>query len=262
MDCVASLDNSIIEDIAELNDGSDCVTSESKIVLSPKAESQIGHVDVGKDSENVLWNSSEIESKVAMNIYQRPYPEHVDSDPYPQEFEMPNFTKFTGEDARPTMEHIGRFIDQCGKAGGNDLLKLKLFSLSLSNFASTWYNLLAPSSISTWSQMEHEFHDYFKDASLMEQRPIDDSSVTCETISVTPMPKTGIVSDPLPISPIDVDKKKGKSVIIGDPRPEKIKINNAKAEDRKVEKDESSNSQKTKKPKLTFEILWLSTRKD
>nr|ABA98565.1 retrotransposon protein, putative, Ty3-gypsy subclass [Oryza sativa Japonica Group] len=162
-----------------------------------------------------------------------------DSVPYPQGFEVPNFMKFTGEDARTTMEHIGQFIEQCGKAGSDDLLKLKLFPLSLSNFASTWYSLLAPSSISTWSQMDHEFHDYFKDASLMEQRPIDNSSVTCDTISVTPMPKTGIVSNSLPASPIDVDKKKGKSVFIGDPRP-KNRIKNAKAEDHKIAKDESS----------------------
>jgi hypothetical protein len=168
---------------------------------------------------------------------------------------------------------ISRFIDHCGEAGSDELLTLKLFPLSLSNFASTWFSLLAPNSISTWSQMEHEFHDYFKDASLMEQRPIDTSSVTCETISVTPMPKTGIVSDPLPISPIDVDKKKvlirpsqaestkGKSVIIGDPRPKTIRINNAKAEDHKVAKDESSSSKKTKKPKLTFEMLMAKYKK-
>nr|AAS55763.3 hypothetical protein [Oryza sativa Japonica Group] len=260
LDCVASLENNIIKNIAELSDGSDCITSESEIALSPKTESQIGHVDVGKDNDNVLRDSGEIESKVAMHTYQRPYPEHVDSVPYPQGFEVPNFTKFTGENAMTTIEHIGRFIDQCGKAGSDDLLKLKLFPLSLSNFASTWYSLLAPSSICTWSQMEHEFHDYFKDARLMEKRPVDDSSVTCETISVTSMPKTGIVSDPLPVSPIDVDKKKGKSVIIGDLRP-KNRIKNAKAEDHKVAKDGSSNSQKTKKPKLTFEMLMAKYKK-
>nr|ABA99213.2 retrotransposon protein, putative, Ty3-gypsy subclass [Oryza sativa Japonica Group] len=260
-DCVASLDNDIIENIAELSDCSDYITSESEIALSPKTESQIGHVDVRKDNDNVLRDSSEIESKIVMHTYQRPYPEHVDSVPYPQGFEVPNFTKFTAEDARTKMEHIGQFIDQCGKVGSNDLLKLKLFPLSLSNFASTWYSLLSPNSISTWSQMEHEFHGYFKDASLMEQRPIDTLSVTCKTNSVTSMPKTGIVSDPLPVSPIDVDKKKGKSVIIGDPRPETIRINNAKAEDHKVAKDQPSSSQKTKKPKLTFEMLMAKYKK-
>nr|CAD39838.2 OSJNBb0072N21.4 [Oryza sativa Japonica Group] len=190
---------------AELSDGSDYITSESEIALSPKTESQIGHMDVGKDNDNVLRDSSEIESKIVMHIYQRPYPEHIDSVPYPQGFEVPNFTKFTGEDARTTMEHIGRFIDQC-------------------------------------------------------ERPIDTSSVTCETISVTPMLKTGIVSDPLPISPTDVDKKKGKSVVIGDLRP-KNRINNAKAEYRKVTKDESFSSQKTKKPKLAFEMLMAKYKK-
>lgn len=173
---------------------------------------------------------------------------------------MPNFTKFTGENAMTTMEHIGCFIDQCGKADSDDLLKLKLFPLSLSNFASTWYSLLAPSSISTWSQMKHEFHDYFKDANLMEKRPVDDSSVTCEIISVTSMPKTGVVSDPLSVSPIDVDKKKGRRVIIGDPRP-KNRIKNAKAEDHKDAKDESSSFQRTKKPKLTFEMLMAKYNK-
>nr|ABA92006.2 retrotransposon protein, putative, Ty3-gypsy subclass [Oryza sativa Japonica Group] len=108
--------------------------------------------------------------------------------------------------------------------------------------------------------MEHEFHDYFKDASLMEQRPIDTSSVTYETISVTPMPKTGIVSNSLPTSSIDVDKKKGKSVIIGDPRP-KNRIKNVKAEDYKVAKDESSSFQRAKKPKLTFEMLMAKYKK-
>jgi hypothetical protein len=74
------------------------------------------------------------------------------------------------------------------------------------------------------------------------------------------MPKTGIVSDSLPVSPIDVDKKKGKSVIIGDPRP-RNRIKNAKAEDHKVTKDESSSIQRTKKPKLTFEMLMAKYKK-
>ncbi len=55
-------------------------------------------------------------------------------------------------------------------------------------------------------------------------------------------------------------KKKGKSVIIGDPRP-KNRIKNAKAEGHKVAKDESSSSQKTKKPKLTFEMLMAKYNK-
>ena len=172
-------------------------------------------MDVGKDDDNVLRDSGEIESKVAMHTYQRPYPEHVDSVPYPQGFEVPNFTKFTGENAMTTIEHIGRFIDQCGKAGSDNLLKLKLFPLSLTNFASRWYSLLAPSSISTWSQMEFEFHDYFRDASLMEQRPNDTSSVTCETISLhlCLRPELLVVLSLLVL--LMLAKRKGKVLLLG-----------------------------------------------
>lgn len=67
-DCVASLDNDIIENIAEPSDGLDYITSESEIALSPKTESQISHVDVGKDNDNVLRDSSEIESKIVMHV--------------------------------------------------------------------------------------------------------------------------------------------------------------------------------------------------
>ncbi len=105
--------------------------------------------------------------------------------------------------------------------------------------------------------MEHDFLDYFKDASLMEQRPIDISSVTCDTISVTPIAKTGIVHR----LPSQAVSKKGKNVIIRDPRPETIRINNSKAEDHKVTKDESFRSIKTKKPKLTFEMLMAQYKK-
>ncbi len=80
-DCAVSLENDTIENIAELSDGSDYITSESEIALSPKTESKIDHVDVGKYDNNVLRDSSEIESKEAMHTYQRPYLEHVDSVP-------------------------------------------------------------------------------------------------------------------------------------------------------------------------------------
>lgn len=104
--------------------------------------------------------------------------------------------------------------------------------------------------------MDHEFHDYFKDASLMEQRPIDTSSVTCETISCTDLDNEKVV-----IRPSQAESTKGKSVIIGDPRLDTIRINNAKAEDRKVTKDELSSSIKTKKPKLTFEMPMAKYKK-
>jgi hypothetical protein len=38
---------------------------------------------------------------------------------------------FSGEDGKITLEHIGQFILQCGEASANDVLKLRIFSLSL-----------------------------------------------------------------------------------------------------------------------------------
>jgi hypothetical protein len=40
-------------------------------------------------------------------VYQKPYPEYFDTIPYPRGFRVPDFTKFTGDDARTTYEHIG-----------------------------------------------------------------------------------------------------------------------------------------------------------
>jgi hypothetical protein len=62
-DCVASLDNSIVENIAKLNDGSDCITNENELSLSPKTESQIGHVSVENESDNDLRGNDKVEYK-------------------------------------------------------------------------------------------------------------------------------------------------------------------------------------------------------
>jgi hypothetical protein len=50
-----------------------------------------------------LWFSLKGRAKV----YQKPYPEYFDSVPYPRGFRIPDFIKFTGDDARTTYEHIG-----------------------------------------------------------------------------------------------------------------------------------------------------------
>jgi hypothetical protein len=63
------------------------------------------------------------------------------------------------------------------------------------------------------------------------------------------------------IRPSQAESMKGKNVIIRYLRPETIMINNSKAKDRNVAKDESSSSQKTKKPKLTFEMLMAKYNK-
>jgi hypothetical protein len=50
---------------------------------------------------------------------------------------VPGFSKFSGEDDKTILEHVGQFILQCGEASANDALKLRMFSLSLSGIAFT-----------------------------------------------------------------------------------------------------------------------------
>jgi hypothetical protein len=47
------------------------------------------------------------------------------------------FSKFSGEDGKGTLEHVSQFILQCGDVSANDTLKLRIFPLSLSDTAFT-----------------------------------------------------------------------------------------------------------------------------
>ena len=57
------------------------------------------------------------------------------------------FTKFNGDDSRTTWEHVSQYILQLGEAGFNDALRVRLFSLSLTGTAFSWFSSLAPNSI-------------------------------------------------------------------------------------------------------------------
>ena len=59
------------------------------------------------------------------------------------------------------MEYICQFIIQYGEASTNDIYKLRLFPLSLSGVAFTWFISLPPNSVRTWVDLEQKFHDYF-----------------------------------------------------------------------------------------------------
>jgi hypothetical protein len=51
-----------------------------------------------------------IEPTVQTRAYHKPYPEIYDSYPYPPEFRVPKFVKFTGVDSRTTWEHVSQFL--------------------------------------------------------------------------------------------------------------------------------------------------------
>jgi DNA-binding response OmpR family regulator len=48
-----------------------------------------------------------------------------------------------------------------GIHGSLDHLKIRMFPLSLSTTAFSWFLALSPNSIRTWSQLEPKFHEHF-----------------------------------------------------------------------------------------------------
>jgi hypothetical protein len=87
--------------------------------------------------------------------------DYYDQLPYPRGYRVPEFSKFSGEDCKTTLDHVGQFILQCGEASANDTLKLRMFPLSLSGTAFTWFTSLAPNSVFIWAHLEQKFYEYF-----------------------------------------------------------------------------------------------------
>jgi hypothetical protein len=102
----------------------------------------------------ILRESFGIEPKSRGRVYQKLYPDYYDQLPYPMGYKVPEFSKFSGDDSKTTLEHVGQFILQCSEASANDALKLRMFPLSLSGIAFTWFTSLAPNSVFTWAQLE------------------------------------------------------------------------------------------------------------
>ena len=80
-------------------------------------------------------------------LFVKNYPENFDSISYPQNYKVPEFIKFTGEDSRTTWEHVSQFNAQMGIYGSLDHLKIRMFPLSLSGTAFSCFSELAPNSV-------------------------------------------------------------------------------------------------------------------
>jgi hypothetical protein len=78
----------------------------------------------------ILRESFGIEPKGQGCVYQKLYPNYYDQLPYPRGYKVIEFSKFSGDDGKTTLEHAGQFILQCGEASANDALKLRMFFLS------------------------------------------------------------------------------------------------------------------------------------
>jgi hypothetical protein len=99
----------------------------------------------------ILHESFSIEPKGRVRVYQKPHPDYYDQLSYPRGYRVPEFSKFSGDYGKTTLDHVGQFILQCGETSANDALKLRMFSLLLSGTAFTWFTSLAPNSIFIWT---------------------------------------------------------------------------------------------------------------
>jgi hypothetical protein len=110
---------------------------------------------------DVMRKQFGLKPKETGSLYRQPYPEWFERVPLPNRFKVPNFSKFSGQDGVSTYEHISRFLAQCGEASAVDALRVRLFRLSLSGSAFTWFSSLPYGSINSWADLEKQFHSYF-----------------------------------------------------------------------------------------------------
>jgi hypothetical protein len=54
----------------------------------------------------ILHESFSIEPKGWGRVYQKPYPDYYDQLPYPRCYRVPEFSKFSREDGKTTLEHV------------------------------------------------------------------------------------------------------------------------------------------------------------
>jgi hypothetical protein len=81
----------------------------------------------------VLRETFDIEPMGRGHVYQKLYTDYYIHLPYSIVYRVLEFSKFSGDDGKTTLEHVGQFILQCGEATTNDALKFRIFPLSLSD---------------------------------------------------------------------------------------------------------------------------------
>jgi hypothetical protein len=115
-------------------------------------------IDWASKIAEVMRDQFGLKPKLQNLMYRNSYPAVYDQLPLPHKYKFPDFTKFSGQGVVSTVEQINRFIIQCGEEAQNDALKVRLFSMSLSGSAFTWFTTLPSNSIIFWADLEKQFH--------------------------------------------------------------------------------------------------------
>ena len=111
-------------------------------------------VDWTSKIAEVIRDQFGLRQKQQTLMYKTPYPSAYDQIPLPHKYKLPDFTKFSGQGEVSTVEHVNKFMMQCGEAANNDALKVRLFFMSLSGSAFTWFTTLPADFILYWADLE------------------------------------------------------------------------------------------------------------
>lgn len=101
-------------------------------------------------------------------LYRKLYPDYIDQEHHlPRGFKVLKFTLFSRDGKTTTLDHVARLTYQCGEASGDDLMKLRLFSSSLTWTIFNCYLNLPPNSIFSWWDMQNAFQAQFARSDLV-----------------------------------------------------------------------------------------------
>ena len=87
-------------------------------------------------------------------LYRRSYVDAFDLIPYPTGWCVLDFFKFSGDNNRSTWDHISQYIAQLGEVCSSKSLRVRMFFLSLTGMAFSWFSLLTPNSIRSRDELE------------------------------------------------------------------------------------------------------------
>nr|CAD1837787.1 unnamed protein product [Ananas comosus var. bracteatus] len=111
--------------------------------------------------EEAIRNTFGVGARPAMRPeFRSPYPANIETKhPYPVNWKMPKFDKFSGDETENTVEHVARFMAQCRETAADPFLKLRLFNTLLIKTAFTWYTSLPANFVRDWDELERKFHE-------------------------------------------------------------------------------------------------------
>ena len=76
-----------------------------------------------------------------------PLSDYILQSELPHRWKVPKFTKFSGDTAESTVEHVARYLIEGGEILNNENLRIKYFPSSLTKNAFTWFTTLPANSI-------------------------------------------------------------------------------------------------------------------